>query len=166
MDRTNFVQALGWIFEHSPWVAEAVWPERPFSSVDQLHASMLNAVRQAGTAKQLELLRAHPDLAKRMQMSEISQSEQQGAGLDRLSPEEYGQFTFYNEQYTARFGFPFIMAVRGQTKETILAAMKDRVAHSREEEFLLALEEVGKIAGFRLSDAVDEGNESSFRKTK
>jgi OHCU decarboxylase len=154
LDKDQFVEALGWVFEHSPWVAEQAWLERPFTSLTQLHQAMTQAVRDKTAAEQVALLRAHPDLATRLQMSEISQLEQQGVGLDRLSPEEFSQFSACNQAYVAKFNFPFIMAVRGQSKETILSAMEVRLANTLEEEHEQALQEIYKITHFRLTDLI------------
>lgn len=156
MTAAEWTAALGPIFEHSPWVAETAAPLRPFATVRQLHEAMCRTVREAAKERQLALLRAHPDLASRLRMTDVSTSEQKGAGLDRLSPDEFELFTRYNNLYTFRFGFPFIMAVRGQTKVTILAAMTERTEQPVDQEFAKALAEVEKIAAFRLSDCIAE----------
>jgi 2-oxo-4-hydroxy-4-carboxy-5-ureidoimidazoline decarboxylase len=154
MKKEEFVHTVGWIFEHSPWVAEKAWESLPFQSREELLQTMISIVQNSEEALQLALLRAHPDLGTRLQMSEASQTEQAGAGLDQLSKEEFTAFVSLNQSYVAKFGFPFIMAVKGQSKETILAAMKQRVHSSYEEEFGIALLEVYKIAGFRLRDSI------------
>jgi 2-oxo-4-hydroxy-4-carboxy-5-ureidoimidazoline decarboxylase len=152
MNKDEFVEKVGWVFEHSPWVASAVWENVPFESRESLLQAMIDIVQNAEESLQLALLRAHPDLGTRLQMSEVSQKEQAGAGLDRLSKEEFEEFVSLNQRYVKKFKFPFIMAVKGQSKESILAAMKQRVHHSYDEEFNIALHEVYKIAGFRLND--------------
>lgn len=152
MSKEEFVQKVGWVFEHSPWVASAAWENMPFESHENLLQTMIDIVQNAEECMQLALLRAHPDLGTRLQMSEVSQKEQAGAGLDKLSKEEFKEFVSLNKMYVNKFAFPFIMAVKGQSKETILAAMKQRVQNSYEEEYYIALDEVYKIAGFRLND--------------
>lgn len=152
MDLPQFVEALGWIFEHSPWVAERAFPHGPFTSIDALHSAMAEAVRSATPEERLKLLRAHPDLAGRLQMSSASVSEQKNAGLSDLTPEEYADFTACNNTYTGKFGFPFIMAVRGQNKHSIREAMLRRLDSTPEAELDTALQEVAKIARFRLLD--------------
>jgi 2-oxo-4-hydroxy-4-carboxy-5-ureidoimidazoline decarboxylase len=149
-------EALGWVFEHSPWVAEKAWICRPFSSIEQLHQIMVQNVLEASHETQISLIRAHPNLATKLQISEISQKEQQGAGLDRLTPEEFAQFTESNNTYMHLFDFPFILAVRGQTKETILASLRDRIHHSAQVEQVKALSEISKITLFRLKDLITE----------
>jgi 2-oxo-4-hydroxy-4-carboxy-5-ureidoimidazoline decarboxylase len=152
MNKEEFVEKVGWVFEHSPWVASGAWENRPFESSKSLLQTMINIVQNADESMQLALLRAHPDLGTRLQMSEVSQKEQAGAGLNQLSKEEFEEFISLNKKYVNKFQFPFIMAVKGQSKETILAAMNQRVHKSYEEEYHIALCEVYKIAEFRLND--------------
>ena len=156
MNKEEFVQKVGWVFEHSPWVACAAWERIPFESRDTLLQTMIEIVQNAEESKQLALLRAHPDLGTRLQMTEVSQKEQAGAGLNQLSKEEFEEFVSLNQRYVQKFKFPFIMAVKGQTKESILAAMKQRVHNAYEEEYHIALDEVYKIAGFRLNDILND----------
>jgi 2-oxo-4-hydroxy-4-carboxy-5-ureidoimidazoline decarboxylase len=152
LNKEEFVEKVGWVFEHSPWVAAAAWDRMPFESSETLLQAMIDVVQNADETKQLALLRAHPDLGTRLQMSEVSQKEQAGAGLDRLTKDEFTEFVSLNHSYVNKFKFPFIMAVKGQSKETILASMKKRIHNSYEEEYNIALREVYKIAGFRLND--------------
>lgn len=159
MSLQAFTAYLGGVFEHSPWVAEEAWSGRPFASIDQLHEAMMAAVRNASSDKVLTLIRAHPDLAARLGIASLtafSAKEQQGAGLDRLTPEEFETFSALNKAYTDKFGFPFIFAVRGKGKADILAAMKVRVNRAPEEERREALEQIGRIARFRLQDLIAE----------
>lgn len=155
-DLKAWLDALGWVFEHSPWVAEKAWTFRPFSSIEQLHKIMMQNIIEASLAEQITFLCAHPNLATKLQMSYISQKEQQGVGLDRLSPAEFTEFTDSNNHYMELFQFPFILAVRGQTKETILASMQARIHHTPEEELEKALSEIYKITLFRLKDLITE----------
>jgi 2-oxo-4-hydroxy-4-carboxy-5-ureidoimidazoline decarboxylase len=159
MNRREFTERLGGVFEHSPWVAEEAWASRPFASLDELHDAMMAAVRNASDDKVLALIRAHPDLATRLGIASLtafSAKEQQGAGLDRLTPEEFETFSALNKAYTEKFGFPFIFAVRGKGKDYILAAMKERVYRKPEEERREALAQIGRIARFRLQDLIAE----------
>jgi len=151
-DRAAFVEALGWIFEDSPWVADRAWERRPFGSVDALHAAMKQIVAEAIEAEQLALLRAHPDLGTRARVSDASAGEQRGAGLDRLTPDECARLQQLNDEYRSRFGFPFLFAVKGSTKHDVLVALESRVIRTRDEEFGEALEQVYKIATFRLEE--------------
>jgi 2-oxo-4-hydroxy-4-carboxy-5-ureidoimidazoline decarboxylase len=158
MSRAEFVAALGDVFERSPWVAEGAFDRRPFASVEALHAAMTRVVRDAPRDAHLALLRAHPDLAGRAAragaMTAASVAEQASAGLDRLGDEEYERFTRLNAAYRERFGFPFIVAVRRQTKASILAAFERRLAQPLDREIETALDEVYEIARLRLLDRV------------
>jgi len=150
LPQAEFVQRVGWIFEGSPWVAERAWGHGPFASIDALHAAMVAEVEHASPDEQLALLRAHPDLGARAKMSSASVSEQSGAGLDHLTAEEYTELLRLNSGYRDEFGFPFLLAVKGLTKNDILKSLRERASGAREEEFRIALEQVFRIARFRL----------------
>ena len=156
MSDARFVEVLGDIFEHSPWVAEAVAEHRPFQSLRSLHSRMCESVYDAGKRRQAELIRAHPDLAGKAaragDVTDESAEEQKGAGLDRLSDEEFERFEKLNSAYRNRFGFPFIICARENDKHSILEAFEKRLENSDEEEFAQALREIAKIARYRLDD--------------
>ncbi len=156
LDQTDFTERLAHIFEHSPWVAERAWTARPFRDVQALHEAMVAVVEEAGVDAQLALLRLHPELVTSGPLTAASVREQDGAGLGRLDPARAAAFAVLNRAYGERFGFPFIIAVRGQRDaEAIRAAMEKRLAHGEREEQAAALAEVYKIARFRLADLVD-----------
>ncbi|KXF78333.1 OHCU decarboxylase [Paramesorhizobium deserti] len=161
--RETFVAVLGGIFEHSPWVAEAVAGNRPFPGVEVLHGAMVEAVSAAGLEKQLALIRAHPDLAGKAAragaLTAESTREQKGAGLDRRSDAEFETFHQLNDAYKARFGFPFILAVRGfdgraHDARSILASFRSRLDNSEEAEIGEALRQIARIARLRLDDLI------------
>lgn len=154
LDRDQFVGALGWIFEDSLWVAERAWERRPFISVDHLYATMVSVVAGADEREQLGLLRAHPDLGTRARMSDASVGEQTGAGLDALSQEEFERLQQLNRAYREKFGFPFLLAVKGSTKHDVLASLAVRVHHRTEREYAEALRQVARIAQFRLRELI------------
>jgi 2-oxo-4-hydroxy-4-carboxy-5-ureidoimidazoline decarboxylase len=154
LDRAAFVEAIGWVFEHSPWVAEQVARAKPFSSVEVLHEMMVNQVEAAVPERQLALLRAHPDLGARARISAASTAEQAGAGLDRLTPEEFERLQQLNSAYRDKFGFPFLFAVKGSTKYDILQALERRLGTPAKEERREALRQVYRIAEFRLRDTI------------
>ena len=149
-----FVKTLGGLFEHSPWVAQAVCDRRPFASWDALHAALVEVVAQAAPERQLALIRAHPDLAGKAalagEVTAASQQEQAGAGLDHLSDDEYRRFHRLNAAYRERFGFPFILAVKGRGKKSILEAFENRLNNDPTTEKTRALAEIADIARFRL----------------
>ena len=156
--RAEFVAAFGDTFENSPWVAEKAFEKRPFASIDALHRAMCEAVAAADRDAQLTLIRAHPDLAGKAalggELTAASSREQAGAGLDRLTEAEYRRFHALNDAYRARFGFPFVLAVKGHTKTSILDAFETRLTHSPDAERGAALAEIFRIARFRL-DALE-----------
>jgi 2-oxo-4-hydroxy-4-carboxy-5-ureidoimidazoline decarboxylase len=154
MDRESFVAALGWVFEHSPWVAERAWPRRPFASVEALHQAMAAEVAGAPAAEQVALIRAHPDLGSRARMSSASSGEQAGAGLDHLTLEEYEQLHRLNSAYRDKFGFPFIYAVKGSTRQDILLALQQRLSNDPAAEHAIALTQIYRIAQIRLEETL------------
>jgi OHCU decarboxylase len=160
LDADAFAARLGHVFEHAPWVARGAAQARPFAGRAALHQAMLAVIAAAGEAQQLALLRGHPDLAGRAaiagDLTRESRREQHGAGLDRLTPDEYERFHALNRAYQERFGFPFIVAVKGKTKDDILAAFAARAGNDRAVELQTALDQVGRIAAFRLADLVDD----------
>jgi 2-oxo-4-hydroxy-4-carboxy-5-ureidoimidazoline decarboxylase len=154
LDLGEFVRALGWIFEDSPWVMEQAFAARPFASLDALHKAAVACLEAAPRDLQLALLCSHPDLGTRAQISDASQSEQANAGLGQLTPEEFAHLNRLNAEYSARFGFPFIYAVKNSDKHAILEALERRSRHPPEREFEEALRQVYRIARFRLEDAI------------
>ncbi|HXC59915.1 MAG TPA: 2-oxo-4-hydroxy-4-carboxy-5-ureidoimidazoline decarboxylase [Steroidobacteraceae bacterium] len=169
MDAAGFTAALGGIFEHSPWVASAVADQRPFASVVALHAALCAAVDAAGDAAQTTLIRAHPELASKAaiagELTAESSREQRGAGLKSCTPQQYERLQTLNREYAAHFGFPFIIAVKGHTPETIIDSMISRLGNALEDEKRMALRQIGRIALFRLEELIadDAGNEIMVR---
>ncbi|MCM5556053.1 2-oxo-4-hydroxy-4-carboxy-5-ureidoimidazoline decarboxylase [Pleomorphomonas sp. JP5] len=150
-----FMATFGDVAEHSPWVAEAAEEMRPFQDRDAIVAAFEQVLRAAGRAAKLALISAHPDLAtKAKSIADDSRREQAGAGLDALSPQEFDRFEALNKTYRERFGFPFILAVRGATKADILASFEERLGNSPETEFERALDEIVRIFRFRIEDRV------------
>ncbi|CAJ0680053.1 2-oxo-4-hydroxy-4-carboxy-5-ureidoimidazoline decarboxylase [Ralstonia mannitolilytica] len=158
MDAAQFVQVLGGIYEHSPWVAEQAASQRPFASADALANAMRHAVDNAGEGPQLALVRAHPELAGkaavRGELTAESTREQSGAGLNQCTPEEFARLQDLNARYNEKFGFPFILAVRGYDRHGIIEAFAKRVENDRDTELRTSLEQIHRIAGFRLHDLI------------
>jgi 2-oxo-4-hydroxy-4-carboxy-5-ureidoimidazoline decarboxylase len=154
MDHDAFVQKFGGIFEKSPWVADKAWGKKPFASLDAMHSAMVDVVKDAPLPSQLALLQAHPDLAgKEAQagaMTTSSVSEQASAGLNALSKAEMTQISDYNTAYKAKFGFPFIIAVRMHTKEGIFFDFARRLHNDTQTEYLNDLQNVYAITRLRL----------------
>ncbi len=157
LDRATFIDAYGGIYEHSPWVAETVHDAGIGTNDDEpgaLAGRMAQVVDAADDEAKLALLRAHPELAGRLavagNLTADSTAEQASAGLERCTPEEFAEFHTLNERYNARFGFPFIVAVRGLSRQDILSAFRGRADNDRETEFATALQQVHRIARLRL----------------
>jgi 2-oxo-4-hydroxy-4-carboxy-5-ureidoimidazoline decarboxylase len=159
MGAPSFVTALGDVFEHAEWVAEAAFHKRPFPTVASLHAAMLEAVSHAPSDKQLSFIKGHPELGGKIasagQISEASKAEQGSLGLDRLSVEEFKRFEALNEAYREKFGFPFVICVRRHTRDSILNQFTRRVSNTVEKERQAALSEIGLITRLRLVSKVD-----------
>jgi 2-oxo-4-hydroxy-4-carboxy-5-ureidoimidazoline decarboxylase len=160
MSRGEFAGFLGGVFEHSPWIAETAFTKKPFTNFGQLHRALCETVKNSGEEKQLELIRAHPDLAGKLalagQLTRESTGEQSHARLSRLSPEEIDSFQKQNAAYKNKFGFPFVICARLNKKEAILAGFEQRLKNSREDEIKTALEEIFKIAELRLRDLISD----------
>ena len=154
LSREAFVARFGAVYEASSWVAEAVWPAAERGELDDpeaLATAMRDVVDQAPRDARLDLIRAHPQLAVAADMAPASVDEQRGAGLDRCSPEELAAFRRLNAAYRARFGHPFIVAVKGLSRGEILAAFEARLENDPEAEFATAIAQIHRIAGFRLA---------------
>ena len=155
MERDEFVELLGEIFENTPAIAEQAWEHRPFADGEALYQCMAEIVNKMTVDEQVMLMRSHPDLGSKVRMAEASVKEQSGVGLDQLTPEEYQQFQELNRAYQERFGFPFIVAVKTHTKASILEAFRTRLGNSLGVERSQALTEIGQIARFRLDEILD-----------
>ena len=154
MDEEAFVAAFGGVYEHSPWVARAAGRERPFADVGALRSAFEDAMRAAPYDRRLALIRAHPELGGEEPLTDESAGEQASAGLDRLTSAEDAELRRLNRAYRERFGFPFVVCVRGLAKGAILDQARARLRRSREQEVDAALGEIAKIAHLRLQDLV------------
>ncbi len=157
-DRAAFVAAVGFTFEHSPWIAEEAWQRRPFRDADSLLETMRAVLAAAPEERRIALIGAHPDLAGRLaregRLTPASAQEQSAAGLDRLTKEEISRFDELNGAYRARFGFPFVICAREQSSRSVLASLERRLSNDRDREIENALAEIVKIARLRLRDAL------------
>ncbi len=163
MSEAEFISEFGGLYEHSAWIAGAVFEAGLNTNHDQaenLHRAFCRVIESANRQQQLELLRAHPDLAGKLaradKLTDSSRSEQAGAGLDQCTQEEFSAFTELNNNYKAKFGFPFIMAVKGADRAQILLQFQHRVDNSPESEFETALQHVLKIGRFRLTEILND----------
>lgn len=152
----HFLELIGGPLEGQTWLAERIEAGRPFASVDALYAAFEQAVATASENEQIALIASHPDLAGKAAIdgtvSAASAREQAAAGLDRLTPQQYAEFHRLNAAYKEKFGFPFVICARENTRESILASFDVRLDNSRSEEIAIALNEVLKILRLRLID--------------
>lgn len=163
MTRSEFVDLFGGVFEHSPFIAERAFDHGRIVApleAGPVHEALCAEFRSTTHDERLGVLLVHPDLAGKLaiagELTAQSKSEQAGAGLDRLSEAEHARFTDLNTHYVREFGFPFIIAVKGLTKDDILAAFEVRIANDQAREFQTACAEVEKIAGFRIASILAE----------
>ncbi|QEM82840.1 2-oxo-4-hydroxy-4-carboxy-5-ureidoimidazoline decarboxylase [Halomonas binhaiensis] len=159
MDKATFVATYGDVFEHSPWVAEEAYDRGLSEAHDEpgmLAEHMGKVLEDADIERQMQVIRAHPDLAGKAaaagELTDDSTREQAGAGLDQCTADELARFTHLNDAYKARFGFPFIMAVKGGNRHAILAAFEERLNNSIDQERDEAVLQINRIARFRLED--------------
>ena len=169
LDRDDFVERLGCLYEGEPWMVTAAWFERPFANAAALERTLADIVRRAPEERQVALIEAHPDLVGRAALAGTltrdSTAEQAAAGLDphRLSPDEIAAFDEFNTAYRGRFGFPFVICARENKKESILAGFAARLDHHREQEIATALDEIAKIAHYRLLDVLQPADAARER---
>ena len=163
MNEEEFVNAFAAIYEHSPWVAERTWQggvDKNADKIDILARLFEQTFLKASKAEQLQVILAHPDLAGKAaikgKLTKDSTTEQASAGIDQCSPDELKQFEAFNNRYKEKFNFPFIKAVKGSNRFEILEAFKERLENDADAEFKTALEEIKKIARFRLQDILQE----------
>ena len=158
MTPDEFVQRFGGVFEHSPWIAERAWKSGLPARLDaaSLHSSLCAVFRAATQDEQTGVIRAHPDLAGKLavaaELTAASRAEQASAGLDQCTTEEFDRFQILNDAYKSKFGFPFILAVRGLSRGDILSAFEKRIKNDTAGEFEEALRQIEKIALLRLNE--------------
>src|SRR5262250_1332451 len=158
-DEGGFMAALGDVYEHAPWVAQAASRRRPFATLAALHAAMMDAVRAAPPEQRLALIKGHPDLAGKAaragSMTVDSKAEQASAGLDRLAEAEFAQFHRLNDAYREKFGMPFVICVRRHSKDSILQQFERRLQNTMSAETETALGEIFRIAALRLDQRIE-----------
>jgi len=155
LSRSEFVEIFANIFEKTKWIAEKLYNQKPFDNFKDLCSKMLGIFETAGKETQLKILGAHPDLADKITVNLLtsnSWSEQSNAGLDQCSEEEFNEFKNLNKSYRQKYGFPFVIAVKGKNKIEILSEFRKRILNSVDEEFNEAIIQVGKIANLRLNE--------------
>ncbi|GGJ38957.1 2-oxo-4-hydroxy-4-carboxy-5-ureidoimidazoline decarboxylase [Deinococcus roseus] len=156
LDRELFVRELGWLFEHSPWVVERATKYLPFKDLEGMLWAFKLVLQDATLEEQLALIRAHPDLATKAKLTDASQHEQGSLGLDRLDPERFELFQKLNNAYKSRFGFPFIIAVKDNTVDSILQAFEVRLMNDADSERREAIGQIERIVYHRLKGALSD----------
>jgi 2-oxo-4-hydroxy-4-carboxy-5-ureidoimidazoline decarboxylase len=163
MTLEDFLDAFGGVYEHSPWIAEAVYADgltRDQDTMAGLHNALRTAVDDADRDHQLALLQAHPDLAGKLavagELTQESTAEQASAQLDRCTVEEFAEFQSLNDKYKSSFGFPYILGVRGRNRQEILENFRSRVYNDPDTEFAEALRQVHRIALLRIEALYQE----------
>ena len=154
LSKSEFIKVFANIFENARWIAEELLNQKPFNNFEELSSKMLNIFETATKEKQLKILNAHPDLANKTKINLLtpdSLKEQTSVGLDQCTEDEFNQFGKLNDSYK-KFGFPFILAIKGKTKIEILNNFKKRISSDPETEFDEAIKQVKLIASFRLEE--------------
>ena len=155
LSQSEFIEMFDNIFEKTKWIAEKLFDQKPFDSFEDLRLKILRIFEIASKEVQLKILKAHPDPANKAMVSSLttnSRTEQNNAGLDQCSEEEFNEFKDLNNKYNQKYNFPFIIAVRGKNKIEILDEFKKRILNSNNDEFNEAILQVLKIANLRLNE--------------
>ena len=154
LSKAEFISIFGNIFEKTEWIAERCYESKPYNNLDELVSKMMKIFENSRKRKHLEILNSHPDLAVEKKLTEDSKNEQKNASLNQCTDEEFIEFKKLNEEYKKKFGFPFIIAVKGKNKEEILNSFRQRITNNINLEFEEAKKQVKKIANFRLSEII------------
>jgi len=154
LSKTEFISIFGNIFEKTEWIAERCYESKPYNNPDELVSKMMKIFENSEKEKHLEILNSHPDLVVEKRLTENSKNEQKNASLNQCSDKEFLEFKNLNEEYKKKFGFPFIIAVKGKNKEEILNSFRQRITNNINLEFEEAKKQVKKIASFRLGEII------------
>ena len=155
LHKSEFIKVFSNIFENSIWISEELYKLKPFDSFDDLSTKIMDIFENTTNEKQMEILKAHPDLATKTRIGSLtmdSKKEQNSAGLDKCTEEEFNEFKSLNLEYKKKFGFPFIFAVKGKSKLEILSNFRKRISYDINIEFGEAKKQVKKIASLRLNE--------------
>jgi len=152
--KSDFISIFGNVFEKTQWIAEKAYNSKPYKNFEELFSKMMEIFENSKKERHLEILNAHPDLAIEKKLTEDSKNEQKNAILDQCTDEEFVEFRKLNNEYKKKFGFPFIIAVKGKNKEEILNNFRQRLTNNINLEFEEAKKQVKKIASSRLSEII------------
>ena len=154
LNKSEFISIFGNVFEKTEWIAERCYESKPYNNLDELISKMMEIFENTEKKRHLEILKSHPDLAVEKKLTKDSRNEQKNVSLDQCTNGEYREFKKLNEEYKKKFGFPFIIAVKGKNKEEILNSFRQRITNNINSEFEEAKKQVKKIASFRLSEII------------
>ena len=154
LSKSDFISIFGNVFEKTDWIAEKTYALKPFNNFQELFSKMMEIFENSKKEKHIEILNAHPHLAVEKKLTEDSKNEQKNASLNQCNDAEFIEFKKLNEEYKKKFGFPFIIAVKGKNKEEILNSFRQRITNNINSEFEEAKKQVMKIASFRLSEII------------
>jgi len=154
LSKSDFISIFGNVFEKTDWIAEKAYALKPFNNFQELFSKMMEIFENSKKEKHIEILNAHPHLAVEKKLTEDSKNEQKNASLNQCNDAEFIEFKKLNEEYKKKFGFPFIIAVKGKNKEEILNSFRQRITNNINLEFEEAKKQVKKIASFRLGEII------------
>jgi OHCU decarboxylase len=154
LSKPDFISIFGNIFEKTEWIAQKSYDLKPYKNYEELFLKMIEIFENTNKENHLKILNAHPDLAVEKKLTKDSKKEQKNASLNQCTNEEFIEFKKLNEEYKVKFGFPFIIAVKGKNKEEILNSFRQRITNNINLEFEEAKKQVKKIASFRLSEII------------
>ena len=154
LNKSEFLSTFGNVFEKTEWIAEKCYDSKPYNNVQELVNKMMEVFENSIKEKHLEILNSHPDLAVKKKLTKESENEQANANLNQCTNEEFEEFNKLNEKYKKKFGFPFIIAVKGKNKNEILNIFRQRITNNINLEFEEAKKQVKTIATFRLSEII------------
>ncbi len=154
LNKSEFISIFGNVFEKTEWIAERCYESKPYNNLDELVSKMMKIFENTEKGKHLEILNSHPDLAVAKKLTEDSKNEQKNASLNQCTDVEFVEFKKLNEEYKKKFGFPFIIAVKGKNKKEILNSFRQRITNNINLEFEEAIKQVKKIASFRLNEII------------
>ena len=154
LSKADFISIFGNVFEKTKWIAQKSYDSKPYKNFEELFSKMMEVFENSNKESHIKILNAHPDLAVEKKLTEDSKNEQKNASLNQCNDAEFIEFKKLNEEYKKKFGFPFIIAVKGKNKEEILNSFRQRITNNINSEFEEAKKQVKKIANFRLSKII------------
>jgi len=154
LSKSDFISIFGNVFEKTEWIAQKSYDLKPYKNFEELFSKMMEVFENIEKEKHLEILNAHPNLAVEKKLTRDSKNEQKNASLNQCTEKEFLEFKKLNEEYKKKFGFPFIIAVKGKNKEEILNSFRQRITNNINLEFEEAKKQVKKIVSFRLGEII------------